>query len=55
MVNKINYNNLNKINNKINNKKSYLKLKKNAKFIANEYFEKNKNILKYKKIYNQLI
>ena len=55
LVNKINYNNVNKINTEISNIRNYLKLKKNAKLIANRYFEMNKNISIYKKIYNELI
>lgn len=46
---------LKEINSNLNNKKKILKLKINAKWIANKFFEKNKNILVYKKLYEKLI
>lgn len=47
--------NIEEINSNLKNKKKILKLKINAKWIANKFFEKNKNILVYKKLYEKLI
>ena len=47
--------NLKEINSNLNNKKKVLKLKINARWIANKFFEKSKNILVYKKLYEKLI
>ena len=47
--------NLKEINSSLKNKKEVFKLKINAKWVANKFFEKNKNILVYKKLYEKLI
>lgn len=55
IIDKLNTKNIKQMNNFILKKKNYLKLKKNARYNAIKYFEKNKNILIYKNIYKNII
>ena len=54
LINIINKKKIENINNYILKNDNYNNLKKNAKFIADKFFEKNKSILLYNKIYKEL-
>ena len=55
VINKVSDKNLYKLSKIIKNKKNYLRMKKNAVYIAKKYFEQNKVLLTYNNIYQKLI